>query len=247
MVCNSGKRMFVSRTTIYRIRKEKNDLENYDDDFAYAGKTTCSISSQTTEQTTSETAETDNHYEPNTFVDDRFGDENDTDDTVGDSDGYCDESNDCDETAPPGMEVDSGHGSKSAEYDVSRVTRAIADCPLFERSSVSTSASNVLLMEYGMKHNLTLEDLLKLLKLLLPSPNNCPRSTYLFRKLFNDYQSFTYSTDYFCNNCLMQVDLTPECPKCKVILTNRTSSFIQIPMEQQLQKSLASELTYVRI
>ena len=194
--------------------------------------------------------ETDNHYEPGTFVDDKFSDKNDTDDTFSDSDGYCDESNDCDETALPSMEVDSGHGSKSTERDVSRVTQAIADCPLFESSSVSTSASNVLLMEYGMKHNLTneaLEDLLKLLKLLLPSPNNCPRSTYLFRKLFNDYQSFTCSTDYFCNNCLMQVDLTLEFPKCKVLLTNCTPSFIQIPMEQQLQKILARELTYVHI
>ena len=133
--------MFVSRTTRYRIRKEKNDLENYNDNFTYVEKTTCSISSQTAKQTTSEAAETDNHYEPNTFVEDRFGDENDTDDTVNDSDGYCDESNDCDETASPGMKVDSGHGSKSAEHDVSRVTQAIPDCPLFEISLVNTSAT----------------------------------------------------------------------------------------------------------
>ena len=86
------------------------------------------------------------------------------------------------------MQMDS---SELAERNVIMQAVPDSDCPLFEGSSISTSVSNVLLLEYSMKHNLTNAALADLLKLLKPSPNNCPRSTHLFRKLFNQYCTVT--------------------------------------------------------
>ena len=277
---SKGKRLFVSRTTRYRIRKEKEKelsidgsgvADDYDFDFAY--NSSSSQDSLTDNQIhdssylDQETSglQSDFHrdfasdlesrlesldVESNIYVD--AGDNcpgsewpllTTNNENAGDSD-----SSECEETDRGfSMQVDTS--SESAGCDViTQSTQAVpdSDCRLFEGSLISLSASNVLLLEYSMKHNLTdaaLADLLKLLKLLLPSPNNCPRSTYLFRKLFNQ-QSFNINTQYFCNTCFTRVDSTLDCPNCQVTLINHFSSFIQLSIEQQLQMILSSELCF---
>ena len=56
---------------------------------------------------------------------------------------------------------------------------------------ITTMCSRVILMKFVMKHRITQEalaDLLQILQLHLPSPNNSPSTTYHFRKEFKDFQ-----------------------------------------------------------
>ena len=60
---------------------------------------------------------------------------------------------------------------------------------LFEGSALTTTASDVLILEYSMKHGLTNEaitDLLKLLQLHLPMPNKCTNSIFSLKKLYGE-------------------------------------------------------------
>ena len=241
VVAVKGKKSFVSRTTRYRIQREKEsstcvseaDLDDYGL-YVPCDSEPFDFYIRPTEEGCGDRS---------SFVEDSYPAKYDFESETSESDG-----DECDGASTP-TQVE-WYGSVPAESEHDDIAH-VHDRPLFEGSPITTSANNVMVMEYSMKHNLTnetLADLLKLLNLLLPSPNNCPRSTHLMRKLFDKHQSFTRSTCYFCNNCLAQVDLCTnlECPKCKVKLANCTSSFIQIPMEQQLQKILASKF-YITI
>ena len=54
--------------------------------------------------------------------------------------------------------------------------------PLYDGSLLNVPQSNVLIYKFAMKHNLSIEglsDILKLIQLHCPTPNNCVRSAYL--------------------------------------------------------------------
>ncbi len=83
--------------------------------------------------------------------------------------------------------------------------------PLHEGSSFTVCSSSVLVMKCKMRHNLTQEalaDLLQLLNLHCPSPNQCPSSVYLFNK-------------QYCGSDLSVPD--------------SASSFIEVPLDSQLR------------
>ena len=78
---------------------------------------------------------------------------------------------------------------------------------LYKEALITTSASSVLIMKYAIKHKLSgeaLADLLQILKLYCPSPNNTPSSLFRFKKQFNDYK-YPVKHHYFCNACLSEV------------------------------------------
>lgn len=118
--------------------------------------------------------------------------------------------------------------------------------PLYEGSLLSVPASNVLIYKLCMKHNLSkecLSDLLKVMELHCPTPNNCVGSVYLLKKYFGDDKLKT-KFHYFCGTCYMSVDeaahLCPN-PDCGADLSSNgaMSSFIELSIEQQLQKILS--------
>ena len=78
---------------------------------------------------------------------------------------------------------------------------------LYKEASITTAASNVLLMKYAMKHKFSWEaitDLLQIVKLHCPSPNNVPSSLFYFKKHFKDLQ-YPIKHLYFCSTCLSEV------------------------------------------
>ena len=78
-------------------------------------------------------------------------------------------------------------------------TAPIEQC-LFDGSPMTLTASSLLVIEYDMEHHLSneaLSDFLKILKFLLPAPNNAIGSAYIFKKQFKD------STAHVCISLLL--------------------------------------------
>ena len=116
---------------------------------------------------------------------------------------------------------------------------------LYEGSALSVCASNVLIMKYKLKHNLTqdaLGDLLSLLRIHCPSPNECPPSVYKFRKHFGQLK-YPINSHHFCSSCLWSIDdlsqvqscPNPYCSKDVMFRKKAVSSFIEVPIEPQLK------------
>ena len=124
--------------------------------------------------------------------------------------------------------------------DASAATKT--DCPLYSGASLTVSSSNILIMQYKMRHNLTdqaLADLLHLLRLHCPTPNHCVPSIYHFEKPFQRMK-YPILFHYFCSSCLQGVsDSDSFCKnqlcRCELKAIGARSSFIEVPIEAQLQ------------
>ena len=125
--------------------------------------------------------------------------------------------------------------------------------PLYEGSSLTVPTSSVLIMKYALRHSLTQEalaDLLRLVKLHCPSPNQCPSSLYQFNKEFRDLH-YPIVLHHFCSACLHVVEVESSemeskmCtnPHCNSELSaqNSVSSFIEVPVDCQLKTILERE------
>lgn len=121
-----------------------------------------------------------------------------------------------------------------------------ADCPL------TVATSGVLSMQFKLRHNLTeqaLSDLLQLLKLHCPSPNQCVPSAYVFNKQF-ECLKYPIKFHYYCSRCLQEVEYSssvcPNLPCSQNLCSLRSkSSFIEIPVEQQLKSLLSRMFAYL--
>lgn len=113
---------------------------------------------------------------------------------------------------------------------------------VFHGCPLAKSSSNVLILQYSVRHNLTVEattDLFELLRLHCPAPNTIPPSMHCFRKQF---QSLTYPSilHYFCSNCLQlipnkEIAICPNISCGKSLKTFRAlSSFIELSLEEQI-------------
>ena len=131
---------------------------------------------------------------------------------------------------------------------------------LYEGSRLTVSASCVLLMQLKLKHKLTnecVQDFLQLIELHCPSPNNCVTSTYKLNKELEKKQnecSWQIKEHYFCSYCFQATDDSQsensssmcENPQCKKDLTEvgSKSSFIEVPIEPQLQTLFSRKCIY---
>ena len=123
---------------------------------------------------------------------------------------------------------------------------------LYKEASITTSASSVLLMKYAMKHKLSMEaltDVLHIIKLHCPSPNDIPSTFFHFKKQFKDFQ-YPVKYHYFCNACLSEVPKTVEfCSNqaCSYSFTkaNSLSVLIELPVGLQLKSILGRKCTTV--
>ena len=116
---------------------------------------------------------------------------------------------------------------------------------LYKEASLSTAASNVLMMKYAVKHKLSWEalaDLLQLVKLHCPFPNNVPSTLFHFKKHFKDLE-YPTKHHYFCSACLSEasenakVCSNREC-SCNLNESASLSSFIEVPVDLQLKSIL---------
>ena len=125
--------------------------------------------------------------------------------------------------------------------------------PLYEGSSLTVPTSSVLIMKYALRHKLTQEalaDLLRLVKLHCPSPNQCLSSLYKFNKQFRDLH-YPIVLHHCCSACLHVVEVessemgskmctNPHC-NCDLSAQNSVSSFIEVPVDSQLKTLLERE------
>lgn len=119
---------------------------------------------------------------------------------------------------------------------------------IFPGSSLTVAASHTLVMKYKTKHNITLEglkDLLRLIKLHCPVPNECTTSLHRFRQQF---PTDSLVHHFFCNFCLqaLESDSNDRCSNvaCRKYLTKADcSSFIEVPLAPQLKKILERKLS----
>lgn len=113
---------------------------------------------------------------------------------------------------------------------------------VFQGCPLSKSASNLLVLKYRIRHNLTLQatsDLLDLLRIHCPAPNTIPSSLHHFN---GQFPTLNYQTTlhYFCSSCLQLVPGTQAstCPNTscgKSLKTFRSlSSFIELSLEEQV-------------
>ena len=110
---------------------------------------------------------------------------------------------------------------------------------LYECAPLTVSTSNLLVMKYKMRHNLTTEavaDLLKLLSLHCPSPNVCTPSVYHLQKSF-ERMKLPVTYHYYCISCLTSVTSTAvTCILCgnSLLDPDSKSYFTELSIEAQL-------------
>ena len=122
--------------------------------------------------------------------------------------------------------------------------------PLYEGAAITLLESMLLILTYGMKHQLTgvaLADLLVLVSLHCLAPNLCKTSMYLFNKFFSNIHS-PLTFHKFCSKCyfLIEEDGVGACPICNADLSGRgrMSYFIEIPIIRQIQDMLLRDGFY---
>lgn len=128
-------------------------------------------------------------------------------------------------------------------------TSSERDPPLYSGAPLTLCSSNLLIMQYKMRHKLTdesLADLLQLLKLHLPTPNRCLPSVYYFKRHFRDL-ACSVKFHYFCSSCSQAIN-EPSSNVCSNQLCcsdltqpGARSSFIQKPIQPQLQTFFCRE------
>lgn len=107
---------------------------------------------------------------------------------------------------------------------------------LYPGSDVSLHMAMVMLLTFVMSNRLSkecVEDLLTLLKFLLPIGNTLVQSSYSFFTYFNKYQS-PAQRHFFCRSCSESLpSMNSVCPRCG---GNKVDFFLQFSIADQLQK-----------
>ena len=126
------------------------------------------------------------------------------------------------------------------------ITIAPKAVSLYEGSTLTTSASSLLVMQFKRYQFMSKEgvgNLLRLIRLHCPSPNQCPSSLYLFNQQFQEAK-LSVIPHYFCSTCLQKIDdgHVAHCPNPRcgrdITVNGGMASFIEVPIEQQLKAIL---------
>ena len=122
--------------------------------------------------------------------------------------------------------------------------------PLYEGSSVSATSAGLLLKSFAYRHHISGQaqaDLLQLLHLLLPDPNNLPKSLYMLHKE-QESPKGGIVRHFFCSQCFTLVPDATTCIACPNSLCqvefkmNSDNFFIELPVEEQLKMLLSRML-----
>lgn len=120
---------------------------------------------------------------------------------------------------------------------------------LYEGSALTSLSSSLLIFQYKMRHQLTeaaLADLLQLIQMHCPSPNQCPASVFQLNKHFPD-MNYKVQLHHFCSRCMQSINIgchktcTNEFCNTDLGSPNAISAFIEVPIESQLKVILESE------
>ncbi len=121
-------------------------------------------------------------------------------------------------------------------------TETPVDEKVFSNCPVTKSVSNLLILQYSRRHDLTQEavaDLLNLLSIHCPSPNAVPPSLHSFQGQFPSLQP-NLIIHYFCTSCPGKEVLTCPNTDCGKSLQEfrALSSFFELPIEPQIASLL---------
>ena len=92
-----------------------------------------------------------------------------------------------------------------------------SDIPLYPGAPITTKVLLLLLLAFVGRHKLSKEatnDLLYIVNLVCPKPNNCCITVYKFRKLFSGLQLPT-TFHYYCPPCLVSINY-PTIKVCEI-------------------------------
>ena len=127
----------------------------------------------------------------------------------------------------------------SDESSLDSVVPQCTSSPLFSGSQVCSEDFKTSIMAFIQRHNLTYacqSDLLKLLSIVFPAPNQVPSSAYSLNSSFMDYKKETVTTRY-CGNCLEELGEGLSCLKASCLRTKeRPSAFVRVPLSLQLRE-----------
>jgi hypothetical protein len=143
---------------------------------------------------------------------------------------------------PQLLEAEVGYGTEGEEEDDDEEDDEVMGDPetlsldiLYDGAPLTMTASNIMIMHYKMRHKLTdqaLADLLRLLQLHCPTPNQCVPSIYHFKKKFRE-ANFTIRFHYFCSKCFQSC--TNQMCTSNFDCIGSLSSFMEVPIEPRLQ------------
>ncbi len=129
----------------------------------------------------------------------------------------------------------------SETQDAQETETVRVDLKLYQGSLLTVNQCDILIKKFTTKHNVSnegLKDLLHLIQLHSPPPNNCSRSVYSFNKKF---RKATVIFHYYCSYCLQSISAdTVVCPNqsCGSDGECQRSSFIEVPISQHIKRLL---------
>ena len=115
----------------------------------------------------------------------------------------------------------------------------LADAYLFPESRISSSDFNIAFMSLVHRHNLTYSsqtDILRLLSMVLPTPNTTPSSASALLSKFADFKTEAV-VQKFCDCCTSLLDAdSSSCvkPSC-VSVRAQHAVFVRVPLAMQLK------------
>lgn len=124
---------------------------------------------------------------------------------------------------------------------------------LYNGCHLTAESAHLLISSFSYRHHLSgqaQEDLLQLLQMLLPKPNNLPTSLYLFHK-GETISSGEIVRHYYCLRCFALIEepkTTTLCPNslCRLqFCMGATNFFIGLPVEEQIRTLLARKCILV--
>ena len=121
------------------------------------------------------------------------------------------------------------------------------DVPLYPGANVTTKILLLLLLSFVIRHKLSKEatnDLLYIVNLVCPKPNNCCISVYKFRKFFSSLQLPT-ALHYYCPTCIVSINY-PAVKVCEICSVTFSSAklpnyFVTLSISDQIKQLFTKE------
>jgi len=124
------------------------------------------------------------------------------------------------------------------------------EVPLYPGATISLKVVLLLLLAFVVRHKLSKEatdDLLYIINLICPQPNNCCTSVFKFRKSFS-YLQIPTKLSYYCSSCIVPINypLVKVCNFCNSMFTSAKlpSYFVHLSVPYQI-KALFAKKTFL--
>ena len=153
-----------------------------------------------------------------------------------------------DDTSPlsPPLFQEDDHSEDECYQDTLSVPAEFLQ-PLYPGSTTTACGAYCSIMHHAIENKLSytaIDELLQLLRLLMPNPNNLPSSFYKLKKFFNLFGA-EYQKSEYCAECHSQLAKGAVCkaPQCKFAYGR--GHLVHIPIEKALQTLVSTKFICV--